>query len=151
MCAGDIEHGPHDRQTVWHLERGAFAYGLQTDQNAIPKTGSGTYTGSMLATMVFNPTLDAGTGSLPNYFQWISGTSSTNVNFATGAVTLALNGIVGRPAYDYTASRATYGAPLLAFSENARADWRLSGRIWGSRRASLIPIRSTHVAAALRE
>ena len=91
-------------QTVWHLERGAFAYGMQTDQNAIPKTGSGTYTGSMLATMVFNPTLDAGTGSLPNYFQWLSGTSTTNVNFATGAVTLALNGVVGRPAYDYQTS-----------------------------------------------
>ncbi len=91
-------------QTIWHLERGAFAYGLQTDQNAVPRTGSGTYTGTMLATMVFNPTLDAGTGSLPNYFQWISGTSTTNVNFATGAVTLGLNGIVGRPAYDLQTS-----------------------------------------------
>ena len=87
-------------QTIWHLERGAFAYGLQTDLTSVPKTGSGTYTGTMLATMVYNPTLDAGAGSLPNYFQWLSGTSSTTVNFATGAVGLQLNGIVGRPAYD---------------------------------------------------
>ena len=34
-----------------------------------------------------------------------------------------------------TASRATYGAPLLAFSENARADWRLSGRIYAGLRS----------------
>jgi hypothetical protein len=91
-------------QTIWHLERGAFAYGLQTDQNAVPKTGNGTYAGTMLATMVFNPTLDAGAASYPNYFQWISGTSSTTVNFATGAVGLQLDGIVGRPIYDYQTS-----------------------------------------------
>lgn len=34
-----------------------------------------------------------------------------------------------------TASRATYGAPLLAFSENPRADWRLSGRIYAGLRS----------------
>lgn len=34
-----------------------------------------------------------------------------------------------------TASRATYGAPLLAFSENTRADWRMSGRIYAGLRS----------------
>ena len=29
-----------------------------------------------------------------------------------------------------TASRAVYGAPMLAFSTDPRADWRLSGRIY---------------------
>ncbi len=87
-------------QTIWHLERGAFAYGIQTGNSAVPTTGSGAYTGSMLATMIYNPTLDTGT-SYPNYFQWLSGTSTTNVNFATGAVTLRVDGIVGRPFFDY--------------------------------------------------
>ncbi|UVO52700.1 surface lipoprotein assembly modifier [Sphingomonas sp. SUN039] len=34
-----------------------------------------------------------------------------------------------------TASRATYGAPLAAFSDTPRADWRLSGRIYAGVRA----------------
>ena len=87
------------KQTTWKLERGAFAYGIQTDNDAVPKTGSGTYTGNMIATLVFNPTLDAIT-NLPTYFQWISGTSTTTVNFATNAVTLQLAGIVGGPIFD---------------------------------------------------
>jgi hypothetical protein len=87
------------KQTTWKLERGAFAYGIQTDNDAVPKTGSGTYTGNMIATLVFNPTLDAIT-NLPTYFQWVSGTSTTTVNFATNAVTLQLAGIVGGPIFD---------------------------------------------------
>lgn len=87
------------QQTQWKLERGAFAYGIQTDNAAVPRTGSGTYTGNMIATMVFNPTLDS-TSNLPTYFQWISGTSTTTVNFATNGVTLRLDGIVGAPKFD---------------------------------------------------
>ncbi len=87
------------KQTSWKLERGAFAYGIQTDNAAVPKTGSGTYTGNMIATMVFNPTLDA-VNNYPTYFQWISGTSSTTVNFATNSVSLRLDGIVGAPKFD---------------------------------------------------
>jgi hypothetical protein len=88
-------------QANWHLERGAFAYGIATDNNAVPQTGSGSYTGKMLATMVNNPTLDGAYGAiLPTYFQWISGTSSTNVNFANSSVTLSLNGIVSAPQVD---------------------------------------------------
>jgi hypothetical protein len=86
-------------QTQWKLERGAFAYGIMTDNAAVPTTGTGTYTGDMIGTLVFNPTLDA-TNNYPTFFQWLSGTSSTTVNFATGAVTLALNGIVGAAQYD---------------------------------------------------
>lgn len=95
-----LSTGVQIAQTKWHLERGAFAYGIQTDIAAVPTSGSGTYTGSMLATMVYNPTLDT-SQSYPNFFQWISGTSTTTVNFATGAVGLTLNGIVGRAALDY--------------------------------------------------
>ncbi len=100
MSWADVTAGTNTiKQTSWKLERGAFAYGIQTDNAAVPKTGSGTYTGNMIATMVFNPTLDAIT-NYPTYFQWISGTSSTTVNFATNAVTLRLDGIVGAPKFD---------------------------------------------------
>lgn len=87
------------KQTQWKLEHGAFSYGIQTDNSAVPTSGNGTYTGNMIGSVVFNPTLDQATNN-PTYFQWMSGTSVTTVNFATGAVTLALNGIVGAPIYD---------------------------------------------------
>ena len=111
-------------QQTWKLERGAFAYGVSTDNNSVPKTGSGTYAGTMLATMVFNPTIDGATArdpitgaTLPSYFQWISGTSTTTVNFATGGVTLGLNGIVGDGQFDrYTTQRKVTVTPGTTFT-----------------------------------
>lgn len=106
-------------QSIWHLERGAFAYGIQTEANAVPKTGTGTYTGNMIATMVFNPTIDGPTardpitgGDLPTYFQWISGRATTTVNFANNQVGLSLSGVVGAPQYDLLTSpqRSTIAA-----------------------------------------
>jgi hypothetical protein len=93
------------RQTTFHLERGAFAFGENTPNDAVPKTGTGTFNGSMLATMVFNPTIDgqdpSGLVDLPTYFQWIEGTASLGVDFAAGSFNLALNGKVLEPYYDY--------------------------------------------------
>ncbi len=84
-----------------HLERGAFAYGMMSDNNVVPTSGTATFTGGLLATMVNNPTLDGQYGSLlPTYFQWISGTSSAAINFGTGAVSLTLNGIVGQAYFE---------------------------------------------------
>jgi hypothetical protein len=91
-------------QTLWHLERGAFAFGQNTPNDAVPTTGSGNFTGSMLATMVFNPTLDgqdvSGFNDLPTYFQWIEGTASLAVNFAASSFNLSLNGNVLAPQID---------------------------------------------------
>ena len=94
------------KQQQWKLERGAFSYGIVTDNAAVPTTGSGTYTGNMIGSVVLNPTLDS-TGNLPNYFQWMSGTSTTTVNFASGAVTLGLNGIIGRANFDRNTTQQT--------------------------------------------
>jgi len=82
----------------YDIERGAFAFGPQTSQGAVPKTGSGRYSGAMLATMVNNPSLD--TTDAPTYFQWISGTSTVNVDFGTSKVDLAFNGTVSAPQVD---------------------------------------------------
>ncbi|MEP6785953.1 MAG: transferrin-binding protein-like solute binding protein [Sphingomonadales bacterium] len=106
-------------QTQWKLERGAFAYGIMTDNSAVPTNGTGTYTGDMVGTLVFNPTLDS-TTSYPTFFQWLSGTSTTTVNFGTGAVALTLNGIVGAPQLD------RFTTPQLA-SLNAGTTFTASG------------------------
>lgn len=103
----------------WHLERGAFAYGITTDPNAVPKTGSGTYTGGFLATMVYNPTMDgafAG-GVYPTYFQWIEGSATTNVNFATNAVTLGLTGTVSAPSIEYYTFVDPAGVTRVAYTD----------------------------------
>lgn len=109
-----LPSGGTTKQVKWHLERGAFAYGMLTDQAAVPKTGSGTYTGTMLATMVYNPTFDGSYGAaLPTFFQWIEGTSTTTVDFATSAVTLGLTGTATAPAVDYAQTRDASGNLVL--------------------------------------
>jgi hypothetical protein len=84
-----------------HLERGAFAYGETTRNDKVPTTGSGTYRGSLLASMVYNPTLDGPYSDiLPNYFQWIEGSAQLDVNFATALFQVQLNGTVLAPQVD---------------------------------------------------
>lgn len=94
----DIE-GETERVNYWKLDRGAFAYGIITDNGAVPTSGTATFTGNMLGTMIYNPTLDEA-NPLPNYFQWLSGTSRVEVNFGTKAVTLGLEGAVFAPQID---------------------------------------------------
>lgn len=110
----------------FRIERGAFAYGVQTENNAVPKTGTGSYTGSMLATMVNNPTLDGEAGPrLPTYFQWIQGTSKVDVDFAAGKVGVSMAGAVSAPAIDrFTAPPTTVipGGASFAASGSATID-----------------------------
>lgn len=93
------------KQTKFHLERGAFAFGENTPNDAVPRTGTGSFNGSMLATMVFNPTIDgqdsSGLVDVPTYFQWIEGSASLAVDFAASSFNLSLNGKVLEPYYDY--------------------------------------------------
>lgn len=93
------------KQTIWHLERGAFAFGESTPNDDVPRTGTGSFNGSMLATMVFNPTIDgqdiSGLSNIPTYFQWIEGSASLGVDFAASSFNLSLNGTVLEPYYDY--------------------------------------------------
>ncbi|PEQ14097.1 hypothetical protein B2G71_00270 [Novosphingobium sp. PC22D] len=79
-----------------NLQRGAFAFGELTNTANVPKSGGATYEGSMLATMVFNPTLDGqsqiGSAILPSYFQWVEGTANLAVDFGADTVGLTLAG-----------------------------------------------------------
>ena len=111
-------------QDVWHLERGAFAYGVLTSNSAVPTSGTGTYTGAMLGTMVYNPTLDGLNGPvLSTYYQWLTGTSQLQINFGTKVVNLTLAGAVLDPQVDrFTSPTGTYlasGATFLAHGSAA--------------------------------
>lgn len=120
-----VASGPKFQQTIYHLEHGAFAYGLATDPNSVPKSGSASYSGRMLGTMVFNPTLDQA-ASLPSYYQWLSGTSTTGVDFTTGKVTLGLSGIVGQAFYDnYTSPQQVTIAAGTTFTAAGTANINL--------------------------
>ncbi len=93
-------------------KRAAFVYGERTSNNAVPKTGTGTFTGQMLASMVYNPLLDVDP-SAPTYYQWIDGTSTTTVDFAANSFTLALAGSVHAPNFDLNTSQ-TFAMPVGA-------------------------------------
>jgi hypothetical protein len=86
------------------LERGAFVYGERSDVASVPKTGSATFNGDMIATMVYNPLIDTQPDA-PTYFQWISGTSSAVFDFAASKFNLTLAGTVYDPQYDVFTSR----------------------------------------------
>ena len=84
------------------LERAAFVFGERTSNANVPKTGTASYSGAMIATMVFNPLIDQ--GQRDSYLQWISGTSSTSVDFAAGTFETKLNGKVHAPLLDLDTS-----------------------------------------------
>lgn len=95
---------------VTKYERAAFVFGEITPNAAVPTTGSATFNGNMIASMVNSPEYDTRPDSA-SYFQWLSGTATVGVNFATGAVTTALSGTTLAPLTENLASR--YAAPLL--------------------------------------
>lgn len=83
------------------FERGAFAYGELSSNDDIPTTGTGSFEGAMLATMVFNDQPDT-LGNLDTYFQWIAGRATTAVDFGANTFSLSLDGNVGAPLFDGT-------------------------------------------------
>jgi hypothetical protein len=83
----------------YSLDRALFVYGETTSNSAVPTSGTGTYTGDMLATVVFNPLLDTAPNT-PTYMQWISGTQSSTVDFGKKTVATTLTGTVTAPAFD---------------------------------------------------
>ncbi len=86
---------------VNEFERGAFSYGELTPNDDVPTTGTGSFEGTMLATMVFNDQPDT-LGNFDTYFQWIAGRATTNVDFGANTFSLSLDGTVGAPMFDGT-------------------------------------------------
>lgn len=106
-------------ENSYSFDRAAFAYGERTDPGSVPRSGSGTYTGDMLATIVYNTAVDFDPGS-PTYFQWISGRQTTNVDFGTLGVTTALTGKVLAPTLDAYTSGIFALAANTDFTANAK-------------------------------
>lgn len=84
-------------------ERAAFVFGEQTPNSAVPTTGNATYTGGMIGSMVNNPDLDINPNA-STWFQWIQGTASVAINFASGAYTASLTGTALTPLFDNATS-----------------------------------------------
>ena len=74
------------------FDRGTLVFGEQTERANAPTTGTGSFSGPMLASMIFNNSLDA--GEFNNYFQWIVGSANVNVDFAATTFSIAMNGEV---------------------------------------------------------
>lgn len=113
--------------TDYHTERGAFAYGALTQNGAVPRTGTATFNGSMLATMVFNPLLDT-SKQTPTFYQWLTGTSQHTVDFAKFSVNSLFQGWTYQPLSDGTPSLGT-GLPTgTRFDATASAVIDLIGK-----------------------
>jgi hypothetical protein len=104
------------------FKRGAFAFGDQTLRGQVPSTGTGTYKGGFIATMINNPTGD-GPGQKASYLQWMQGTSTTTVDFGKNSVGLQLSGTVNQANMSgYQVSNAELSIPTGAtFTASASA------------------------------
>jgi C-lobe and N-lobe beta barrels of Tf-binding protein B len=107
-------------ENTYTLERAAFAYGERTPNSAVPGSGSATFTGDMIATMVFNPDLDTNANA-NTYFQWITGSATHKVDFGTLGILSSFTGTVGDVARDaYT--DGVHSMPAgSTFTANSRA------------------------------
>ncbi|MFC4292519.1 transferrin-binding protein-like solute binding protein [Sphingorhabdus arenilitoris] len=110
--------------TTFSLERGAFVFGQNSVNSNVPTGGTGSFSGDMLATAVFNDQPDnIGLTDAPTYFQWIEGTANVDVNFGSNSFALSLTGTTHAPQVDI----GTNGFHSIA--EGAIFNARGSGRI----------------------
>ncbi len=103
---------------AYDLQRGAFVFGENTTNSSVPKTGTGAYAGTMLATMVFNDQNDISGLNTPSYFQWVEGTANTQVDFLANKFTLNLAGRTFAPQLDRTLSLSSSIASGATFTAN---------------------------------
>ena len=91
-------------ETSYERKRGAFVFGQRSANAGVPKTGTGTFSGQMIASMIYNPLLDTADNT-PSFYQWMDGTSSMAVDFGANSFTLALAATVGAPQFDFHSDR----------------------------------------------
>jgi hypothetical protein len=104
----------------YSMDRAAFVYGERTSNSAVPQSGTGTYTGDMIASLVYNPRFDTSTDA-PTYFQWIDGSQTTAVDFGKLSLSTTFTGKVIAPAVDaYTSGTYDLKAGSI-FSASASA------------------------------
>lgn len=108
-------------------ERAAFVFGEVTPNSAVPTTGSATYTGGMIASMVNNPNFDTNPNSSTS-FQWMQGSASVAIDFAKATVNTTLTGTTLTPLFD-TATSIYPGNTLLRPGANNGVIFPTSGYI----------------------
>jgi len=119
----DVGEAPNTvLENRYERRRGVFVCGERSANNVVPKTGTGTFTGEMLASMIYNPLLDTDRNT-PTYFQWLTGSSTTTADFAANTFALALSGTVGAPMFD------AHAAQIIAMPAGATLAATGSGRI----------------------
>ncbi|MES2988068.1 MAG: transferrin-binding protein-like solute binding protein [Pseudomonadota bacterium] len=86
---------------TYSLDRAAFVFGERSANSAVPGSGTGTFSGEMIASMVVNvdptTTLDA-TGS--SYIQWMQGSQTSVIDFAAKTVKSNFTGTLFAPTID---------------------------------------------------
>jgi hypothetical protein len=103
----------HDYQ----LSRGLFVYG--ENSAALPKSGTASFNGTMLASMIFNDQLDTNPGQ-GSYFQMIEGTANTKVDFGANTFSLDVTGRTLAPQFDYIGFNGYTIAAGAAFNANGK-------------------------------
>lgn len=114
-------------ENTYTLERAAFAYGERTPNSAVPGSGRATFTGDMIASMVFNPDLDTNAQS-NTYFQWITGSATHQVDFGTLGISSAFTGTVGGIARDAYSDGVHAMPEGSTFTANSHATIDLPGK-----------------------
>jgi hypothetical protein len=89
----------------------------------VPTTGTGRYTGDMIASLVYNPNFDTD-DNYPTYLQWIQGSHETRIDFGALTVESLFSGRVSDIARDaYTSGNHTLTAgSIFSASSMARID-----------------------------
>lgn len=122
-------------QNKWDLDRGVFVFGETTARSEIPRSGSGTFSGPFIASMINNPTIDGRLGFVePSYFQWIRGSSTLGVDFAANSFTLATTGTVDAPFEDRFTNGVSFvpGGATFSASGGGRIDLTATGGFVGT-------------------
>ena len=107
----------------FHSERGVMVFGTKTSLLGVPASGSGHFDGDFLATMIAG---GSGTGiNMP--LQWISGTSSIDVDFGRSTVALGLTGTVGAAYLNDDRANDFYTGVAAGSTFNASGTATISG------------------------
>ncbi|NJM50522.1 MAG: transferrin-binding protein-like solute binding protein [Sphingomonadales bacterium] len=88
----------------YNFSRSAFIFGQQTDGSSVPASGTGSFSGEMIASSVINDRRDnidlADGEDGSTYFQWIEGRANLDFNFGQNTFAVGLNGRVFAPYFD---------------------------------------------------
>lgn len=119
-------------ETQYERKRAAFVYGERSSNGAVPITGTGTFTGQMLGSMIYNPMTDID-ALTPSYFQFMDGNSTTTVDFAANTFSLNLTATIGPAAFDLHSDQfvAMPAGAIFTANGNGRVDLIKSGGFLG--------------------